>query len=192
MDLATIEPGLLDWAAAVTGVERACVCWENQPRPRDNGRLCLLSWVDTGSTGTDDVRWDYAENTDALQEMTPTVSGPRTAVLQLSVECFDQRSGYTARAALEGARARIQAPSSQTRLKALELGCASVGPVLNADYPVDDHNVSRCTCDVTLNATGRFTDTAGRTSYIATVGITATVTHPDDTDSAATLGGTIP
>jgi len=192
MDLATLEPGLLDWAAAVTGVERACVVWENQPRPRDNGRLCVLSWVSTGSTGTDDVRWVYAENADPLQEMTPVVEGPRTCVLQLSVECFDQRSGYTARALLGRAPERIQAPSSLARLKALDLGLADVGPVLNADYPVDDHYVSRCTCDVTLNGTGRFTDTAGRTSYIATVEVSATLTHPDNATSAATPGGTIP
>lgn len=192
MDLATIEPGLLDWAAAVTGVERACVQWENEGRVADNGRLCLLSWVSTVGLGTDDVRWVYAENANPLQEMTPVVEGPRTCVLQLSVECLDQRSGYTARAALEGARARIQAPSSLARLKALDLGYADVGPVLNADYPVDDHYVSRCTCDVTLNATGRFTDTAGRTSYIATVEVAATLTHPDNATSAATPGGTVP
>lgn len=194
MDFEAVEAGLLDWASVVTGVERACCQWENEARVQDNGRLCLLSWVSSVGFGTDDRAWVYAANADPLLEMTPVISGPRSYVLQISVECIDQRSGHTARASLERARERIQAPSALARLKALDLAYADLGTVLTTDYAVDDHLVSRCTLDVTLNASGSFTDTDGRTSYIATLALSSTVTRPDGSaaPSAAIPGGTIP
>ena len=167
MDLATIEPALLGWAAAITGVESTCVLWENAPRVRSNTALVLLSWVSIVGVGTDETSWAYAENVDPLQEMTATVAGPRTCVLQLSVETYDQRPGYTARAIAETARTRARGPRSEAALLAAGLGLAGVGDVRNADYRVDQRWIARTVMECRLNAESRVVD--GTTSYIATV-----------------------
>jgi len=194
VDLATIEPALTSLASALTGVESACVVWENAPRPRHNGRLVLLSWVAIAGAGVDETSWAYAENADPLLEMTPTVNGQRKATLQIAVEVIDQRSGHNARQLAERARTLAQGPSSLAALAVVGLAFAGAEPVQQADYRVDNRMVSRCTVDFHLNALSTVTDTAGATSYIATVETAATITHPDGTavDSDAQPGGTLP
>lgn len=196
MDLASIEPALLDWAAAVTGVERPCVVWENAPRPMTNGRLVVLSWVSIVGAGVDGTTWAYEANADPLLEMTPTVEGQRRAVLQLAVEVIaDQRPGHTARAAVEIARTRMQSPSSLAALRAVHLAFAGTGLVTTADYAGDNGRmISRVVCEVNLNGMSAVTDPAGRTSYIAEAEVSATVTRPDGTavDITVSPGGTFP
>ncbi len=193
MNLATIEPALLDWAAALTGVERTCCQWQNAPRVRHNGALVLLSWVSHGSAGVDATDYAYAANADPLLEMTPTVTGNRLAVLQLDLEVFQQAPGLNAAALMDRARTRLRFPSTLAQLEAVELALASAEPIQTTDYPVDGRWVSRRTMDVRLNAVARETDSAGATSYIATVETTAAATHLDGSAVAASIapGGTL-
>jgi hypothetical protein len=194
MDLSAIAPGLLDVAASLTGVERACCQWENEPRVRHNGALVLLRWVSEVGVGEDDVSYAYAANADPLLEMTPTVSGNRLVVLQLDVEVPNQAAGANAHHIASRARTRLQWPSIQTALRALGLAEVRTEQIVVTDYEVDDRVVSRRSMDVRFNALSTETDAAGRTSYIATVVTTAAVTRPDgsavDTDIAP--GGTLP
>ena len=173
MDLATIEPALLAWVAALTGVEASCVLWENQPRVRPNTALVTLSWVSIAGVGTDETSWRYAENDDPLLEMSATVAGPRACVLQVSIETYDQRSGYTARSIAETARTRARGPTSEATLLAAGLGLAGVGDVRNADYRVDQRWIARTVMEFRLNAESRVAD--GHTSYIAEVDATLTL-----------------
>jgi hypothetical protein len=175
MDLATIEPALVTWAAAVTGVEASCVVWENAPRPMTNGRLVTLSWVSIVGAGIDETSWAYEANADPLQEMIATVAGPRACVLQLAVEVIaDQRPGHTARAVAETARTRMQGPTSLAALQAVKIGFAGTGLVTPADYTGDNgRKISRVVCEVRLNAESRVVD--GTTSYIASVHATLNV-----------------
>lgn len=180
MDLETIEPALATLVAALTGVESGCVVWENALRPRHNGQLVVLSWVTTQGVGVDSETWTFEANADPTQEMTPTVQGARFGTLQLSVESTDQRPGYTARKIAERARTRFERQSTDDALGAVHLALAGVGAVTNADYPgSNDRMVSRCILEVRLNGRAREADTAGRTSYIATVQATAALTRPD-------------
>lgn len=181
MDLARIEPALAALAATLTDVEASCCVWQNAVRPRHNGRLVTLSWVSSVGVGVDETKWAYAANANPLLEMTPTIEGPRFAVLQVAVESLDQRPGYTARHLAERARTRLQWPSSLAALKAVDLALAGVGNVTMADYPVDGRMVSRCLMEVRLNGKAREADAAGRTSYIATVQVAATIARPDGT-----------
>jgi hypothetical protein len=188
VDLATVEPALTALAATVTGVESACCVFENAPRPRSNGALVLLSWVSRSAVGIDETSWEYAANADPLLEMTPTVEGPREASLQFAVEVIaDQRAGHSAAALIERARTRLRWPSSLAALQAAGLALATIGPATTADYPADGRLVSRSLFEVRLNAAAREADTAGRTSYIATVATEGTVKRPDGTAVPATI-----
>lgn len=188
MNLATIEPALVQWAAALTGVEASCVLWENAPRVRHNGRLVLLSWVSRTGVGVDATAWNYAANADPLAEMTPSAEGARELVVQVSVEVTtDQRPGYNAAALAEQARTRIRWPRALAMLEASGLALATVGPATQADYPADGRLVSRSLFEVRFNAVASEADAAGATSYIATVGATGTVRAPDGTDVPSTL-----
>lgn len=188
MNLATIEPALVTWAAALTGVEASCVLWENAPRVRHNGRLVLLSWVSRTGVGTDGTEYVYAADADPLAEMTPTTSGNRELVVQVSVEVTtDQRPGYNAAALTERARTRIRWPRALAMLEAVGLALATVGPATQADYPADGRMVARSLFEVRFNAVASEADVDGRTSYIATVELDAAVERPDGTDLPATL-----
>lgn len=195
MLFSVIEPALLGWVSALTGIERLCCVWKNAPRPQHNGRLVLLSWVSSTGRGTDGVSWEYAANADPLQEVTPVSRGPRELVLQVSVESFDQRPGETSRAALEQLRDRLHWPSSRAALAAVGLALGSMpGGVIEADYAVDKRMVSRSLLEVRLNGASTSRDIAGRTSYIATADVTAAITDPAGTPLAASIqpGGTLP
>jgi hypothetical protein len=193
MDLATIEPGLLAWASTLTGVTLGCCQWENAPRVRHNGQLVLLRWVSEAGVGEDDVNYDYAANADPLLEMTPTVTGNRVVVVQLDVEVHTQTPGVNAHAIASRARTRIQWPSSQAALEALGLALARVEDVITTDYELDGRLVSRRSVDVRLHALSTETDSAGATSYIATVTATAAVTDPAGDEVAASIqpGGSL-
>lgn len=183
MDLSAIEPALCALAASVTGVTSACCVFENAPRPQSpDGRVVILSWVSLSGVGLDGDRWDYAADADPLQEMTPTVQGSREARLQFAVEVTaDQRPGYSAAAIAEKARTRLSRPRSLDALEAVGLALATVGPATQADYPGDQRMVSRSLFEVVLNAHAREADAEGRTSYIATVEATASITNAGGT-----------
>lgn len=193
MDLAAIEPGLLAWASALTGVELACCLWENAPRVQHNGQLVLLRWVSEVGVGVDAIDYAYAPNADPLLEMTPTVSGNRVVVVQLDVEVHDQSSGVNAHALASRARTRLRWPSSLDALEALDLALVGAEQIVVTDYELDGRFVSRRTMDVRLNASSRETDSAGAVPYIATVTTTATITHPDGTAVPVSIapGGTL-
>lgn len=197
MDAAALlarDTALLDVAAAVTGVERVCCQWENDPRVQHNGQLVLLRDVSDVPVGTDSVTYAYAANADPLLEMTPTVSGNRVVVVQLDVEVHDQTRGANAGAVASRVAARMRWPSVAARLEAVGLAFVRAEQVLVTDYSVDDHFVSRRTVDLRFNGADAETDPAGATSYIATVETVATVTRPDGSPVAASIqpGGTLP
>lgn len=183
MDFTTIEPALCALVASATGIEAACVLFENMPRVRHNGRLALLSWVSTGGVGsaTDEERWAYTPNADPLQEMRVTLCGPRELRLQVSVETLDQRPGYTARALAERARDRFTMPSSRTALAAVGLAFVRATEATQRDYRVDGRWVPRALFEVQLNGAASVEDVDARTSYIATAEVTASVVRPDGT-----------
>lgn len=194
MDFAAIGPGLLDWAAALTGVERTCCQWENDPRVRHNGQLVILRWVSEAGVGEDSETYDFTENADPLLEMVPTVSGHRVVVVQLDVEVHDQRAAVNAHAIASRARTRLQFPSTLAMLEALELAVVRAEQVVVTDYEEDGRVVSRRTMDIRLNAVSSEADPAGATSYIATVETVAAVIRPDGSAVAASIqpGGTLP
>jgi len=179
VDHATLAPALLDWVAALTGVTRLCCQWENDPRVQHNGQLVLLRWVSEVAVGVDAPRWDYAADPDPLAEMTPTVEGNRQLALQVDIEVHDQRAATNAHAIASRARTRVYWPSLLAQLRAVGLAVARVEQVQVTDYAVDGRMVSRRSFDVVLNAVSAETDTAGATSYIATVTTVGTVTRPD-------------
>jgi len=188
MDLETIEPALLTWAAALTGVPTAACLWENAPRVQHGGQLVLLSWVSTTSKGTDQVRWEYDPAAPTSEtDFTPEVCGQRVAALQVSIESHDQRPGHTSRHIAERARTRMSQPSAVATLRGLNLGLADVGDAVVADYQVDGRWVSRSIVEVRLNAVSRVVDTAGAAPRIDTVGLTATITTPAGTALPASL-----
>ena len=178
MDRATAEAALLTWAALVTGADAAVCQWENSPRVRHNGTLVLLSEVSLTEVGADAAAWAYASNADPLLEMTPSAWGGRLWTVQVSVEVHEQRAATSARAVAQEAALRAAWPRARALLTAADVAVASVGPVRQADYKVDGRVISRALFELRLNTTVSAADTAGRTSYIATVEATATVVDP--------------
>lgn len=194
MNHAAIDPALKTWAAALTGIPVACVLWENEPRVQHNGALVILRWVSEVGTGVDATHWTFASNADPLQEMTPTTTGNRVAVLQVDIEVHDQRSGVNAGAVASTARTRVSWPRLLAQLAAVSLALANVGQSLVTDYEVDGRFVSRRTLEVRLNGVASEADTDGRTSYIATVGTTGGITNPTGATLPSSIqpGGTLP
>lgn len=181
MNRTTAEAALLSWAALVTGADAAVCQWENAPRVIHAGTLVLLSEVSLAEVGADSAAWSYAANADPLLEMTPTAWGGRLWTVQVSVEVHDQRAATSARAIAQRAVARASWPRARALLTAAGCAIASVGATRRADYRVDGRMVSRELFELRLNTTVSEADTAGRTSYIATVSATATVVDPAGT-----------
>ncbi len=194
MDFEAIAQGLLDLVSTLTGVERSCCLFENDPRVQHNGALVLLRWVGEASVGVDSTHYTFAEADDPLDEMTPTTTGNRVLTLQVDVEVHDQRPGVNAHAVASRARTRLAWPSTIAALEDLDLAVATVEGLVTTDYEVDGHFVSRRSFDVRLHATAREVDAAGATSSIDTIEAEATIRHPDDTVVAASIapGGTLP
>jgi hypothetical protein len=194
MDRATAEAALVTWAALVTGADSAVCQWENAPRVIHQGTLVLLSEVSLTEVGADSAAWSYASNADPLLEMTPTAWGGRLWTVQVSVEVHDQRAATSARAIAQRAVARASWPRARALLTAAGCAIASVGATRRADYRVDGRMVSRELFELRLNTTVSEADTAGRTSYIATVSATATVrdaggnTLPSTLQPSGTIG----
>lgn len=191
MNHTTIEPALCALIATLTGLDPAYVVFQNAAQPTGWRQRVTLSWVALQGVGTDESRWVYAANANPLLEMTPTVEGPRAATLQLSFDSTDQRPGYTGHHLAELVRTRLMRPSALATLAAADLALGRIGDILTADYKADGRWISRCVLDVRLNGKASEADLDGRTSYIATVQATATVTRPDgatlDTDLQPTL-----
>ena len=197
MDAATKaarDSALLDVASALTGIERVCCQWENDPRVMHNGSLVLLRDVSEVSVGIDATTYDYAADADPLLEMTPIVSGNRVLVVQLDIEVHDQSRGVNAGAIASHARTRLRFPSVLAMLEAVGLAVVGAEQVVVTDYELDGHMVSRRSVDLRFNGVDSETDTAGRAPYIATVETTATITHPDGSAVAASIspGGVLP
>lgn len=179
MDLSVAEPALCALVSAVSGLPAAACLFENMPRPLGSP-LALLSWVSRRGVGLDGVTWAYEAATDPMEEMTPTVQGSREASLQIAVEVYaDQRSGHNAASIVEHIRTRLDRPSSRAALEAAGLALATKGPATQADYKADGRMVSRSLFEVVLNGRATEADTAGRTSYIATVEVTAALEGVD-------------
>lgn len=187
MDLATIEPALLAAVSTSTGLSAAACVFENAPRPVAPV-VALLSWVSRAGVGIDETSWAYEAAEDPIDEMTPTVEGPRYAVLQIAVEVYaDQRSGHNAASIAERARTRLMLPRVLDALAESSIAVATVGPATQADYTADGRMVSRSLFELRLNATATATDTDGRTSYIADASITATVRDATGSTVSETL-----
>jgi hypothetical protein len=187
MDLATIEPALLAAVSTITGLSAAACVFENAPRPIAQA-VALLSWVSRSGVGIDEASWTYEAAEDPIDEMTPTVEGPRYAVLQIAVEVYaDQRSGHNAASIAERARTRLMLPRVLDALAESSIAVATVGPATQADYTADGRMVSRSLFELRLNATSVATDTDGRTSYIADASITATVRDATGSTVSETL-----
>lgn len=190
MDLATIEPALVTLAAKLTGVPAAACVWENAGRPMaaPGGLTVLLSWVSRTGVGQDGTAWAFEAGPDPLVEMVPTTHGSRAARWQLAVEVTtDQRPGYNAASIIERARTRLAWPSSLAALEAVELALAEVGTATQADYPADGRMVSRSLFEVALNGVANEADADGRTNYIDTVEVTATVQNAAGADLPSTV-----
>lgn len=177
MNFATLQPLLLAWVKALTGLDVAV--FQNEPRPRHNGTLVLLSWVSNTSVGIDDLRWEITDDPIPALNATATVSGCRRLALQVSIENLDQRPATHAQALCEKLRARTRLPSSLALIKAMELGLVSVGDVRQADYKVDQHWVSRALVEFRFNASSFEADIA--VTSIETVEVTSQFEDVDGT-----------
>lgn len=175
---ATAEPALVTWAALVTDAPASVVAWENAPRPVHAGTLVLLSEVSLTSRGADATEWQWAAAADPLQEFTPTAAGSRVWVVQVSVEVHDQRPATSARAIAQRAALRATWPRARAILSAAGLALAATGPITRADYRVDGRVISRAVFELSLNTVVLETDTAGRTSRIATLSAAGSVRDP--------------
>lgn len=154
MDFAAIQTALVALLASLlTDVPGVQVLWENEPR-KNATTFVLLSWVSGGGVGVDETRWD--EDPDAAApdpNMTPEIVGWRRLVLQVGCERLaDQRPAVHARTLVEKLRTRLRRESAQAQLEAANLGLAGLGDATTADYEADDHLVSRCVLELTLNA----------------------------------------
>jgi len=199
MDVATVETGLLAWAAQVTGAAAACCWWDSAKRPVTpaGAVTATLSWLPGRSVGIDHEEWAYDEaagDADPLTEMTPTSRGVRVETLQLSVESSDLRAGYSATAAAQRVVRRARGTRSRDALRALNLGLADVRGPTRADYPFDGRMVSRALVELSFNAPFAFTDTDARTASIESVALTSTITDPAGAEVSAAVepGGTLP
>lgn len=187
MDLATIEPALCALAATLSGLAPAACVFENAPRPVAPA-VVLLSWVSRSGVGLDGTAWSFEDAADALDEMTPATHGAREGVLQVAAEVYaDQRAGHNASAIVERMRTRFSWERVAETLRAVDLAVATVGPATMADYVADGRMVSRSLFEVRLNAIASEADTDGRTSYIATVELDATVRLADGTALPSSL-----
>ena len=173
MNFPAIKAALKTLVATLTGA--ALVQFENEPRKAYHGVIVLLSWVSGVGVGIDENRWDIDENIDAPDpNATPIIHGLRTLALQVSAEVHDQRTvSEDARGMLEHLRTRIRRAASLAALKAVNIGLIDCGNVLQSDYKVDGHVVSRCLIELRFNAVEFDRDTDGATSTIETVEVTS-------------------
>lgn len=159
MNFETLQPLLVAWVKSLTETDVAL--FENEPRPRHNGTLVLLSWVSIVTRGIEDQRYEVADVPIPESNLTPQTIGLRSATLQISIETLDQRPGAPNAVALaERFRSRVRKPSSLALLEEMNLGLINVGAARKADYKVDQRWISRQLVEVGFNATAFETDTA--------------------------------
>lgn len=172
MNFAAIKPALKTLVTSLTGA--ALVQFENEPRKAHKGVIVLLSWVSSTGVGIDENRWTIDDAVDAPDpNATPIVVGVRTLALQVSAEVHDQRvAADDARSMLERLRTRIRRSASLASLLAVNIGLIDCGNVIQSDYNVDGHVVSRCLIELRFNATEFDVDTDGATGTIETVELT--------------------
>jgi hypothetical protein len=181
MDLATLEPAITALAQLLCGAD-AVVSWADAPAMRPNGTEVLINAPAIRGLGMDDVRREFdAGATDPLVESVPIIEGQRVITVSLQVTTFDQTAGFTARSVLETARTMCLAPSVEALLEAANMSLVSFGDVVYAPYKLQGRMWSRYVLDLRLGATARLVDTAGATSTIERVGITAQLQNPDGT-----------
>jgi hypothetical protein len=95
----TLQPALVTWIAALLGNPPGLVVvWENEPRPRHNGTLVVLSWVSTIGIGRDETRWeiDGTVYPPDAQVTIVTPTGPITAGTSYGVTAAGGAASYTA------------------------------------------------------------------------------------------------
>lgn len=181
--LKTLVTSVLGWTSPTDPV-----VFENEPRPRHNGRIAILSWVSGVGVGVDDLRWEDNGALAPDPNYVPTLAGDRMLALQVSVETLDQSPGAPhARAALEQFRTRIRRPSSLAALRAANLGMVDVGAVSQADYRVDNRMISRALIELRLNATTFDRDDDGAIGTIESTDITSHISDVDGTQLPASL-----
>lgn len=183
MDFASLEPALKAWARALLGwAATDPVVFENEPRPRHNGRIATLALVSAVGVGVDETRYEDTGALAPLPNLAPAVVGARVLAVQIAVETVDQRPGSPhARAALERLRARLRWPSSLAALAAANVALIGAGTTSSADYlSADKRFVARALLEVRLNASSFEADALGATGAIESVAVTSDVTTPAD------------
>jgi len=182
MDYAVLQPALVAWVKALTGL--AVVVWQDEPRPQSNGALGTLSWLGSGGVGVDEVLYEDTGAAKPAFDLVPVVRGLRTLRLQVSVDTFSQLPAGNARTLLEALRDRLRAPSSLATLRAVNLGVIGATDITEAPYKADQRWIKRALIELRFNATSGFRDTAGALPSIETVEVTTTITRPDGTTAA--------
>jgi hypothetical protein len=198
MNFETLQPALVTWVKALTGLD--VVVFENEPRPMHNGAIGVLSWTSNVGVGQDETRWDDDGSTapsppwdgtgDApTPNLTPVQVGNRLLALQVSIETHNTKPDAPHALALaERLRARARRPSSLASLEAMNLGLVDVQTTARADYRgVDQRWIARVVSEVRFNATSFEQDSDGATYSIETVGVTATLTDPAGESLAPSL-----
>ena len=189
MDLGALEPAIEAWATALLGGD-VPVAWADRPPPQGVRRLALLSVLAVAGTGVDDVvRVLDAEAPTALTELVPEVRGYRLLTVSIQVDTLDQRASGTARALLEQARTRAQAPSVLGLLHDAGLALVAVGDAVPAPYKLQGRTFSRYVLDVRLAAGARERDAAGATSTIESAELRGELTDTDGSPLPAALQG---
>jgi hypothetical protein len=172
MDLAAIQSFLAGFFLTLLGFSAPAdpVVWQDEPRPQDNGRVAILSWVSIPKRGVDEVRYEDSGAAAPAVDLTPVVMGNRVLVLQLAVETLTQSAdGPNATALLNTARTRLARPSAKAALLGANLALVDAVVITLANRAVDDHVIARAVLEVRLNAADGDRDTDGATSSIATV-----------------------
>jgi hypothetical protein len=158
MNLAAIEPVLITWVQAITGVAAGLVVFADAPRPHYTQHLITLNITSIVAKGIDDLTQEY-DDTAGAESITVSASGQRTISLSVQCETLDQSPANTARAALERARTRAWLPSSMALLRDANLSLQTMGSVSSVPYKADGHWYSRYVLDVKIGATSTETDT---------------------------------
>ncbi len=78
--LVTIHATLKTWVSRLAGINVNVCVFQNEPRPRHNGAIAILSWVAMAGLGSDDIRYTetVAVGTALLATSTPSSVAPQT------------------------------------------------------------------------------------------------------------------
>lgn len=189
MKLADVQPALKAWVAILSGVDPAFVVFENEPRPRTNGTLALLSWVSDAAVGVDENRYEDSGAAAPDGNLLPVSVGDRLVALQVGFETTDQRpDAPNARACAVRMRDRIRLRSSLSRIADMNLGLVGTDPIVQADYRAEQRMVARAVLGLRFNATSyERDDAAGIVGQIESVDVTSQLADVDGAQLPAAL-----